>query len=625
MKTSIATVTLSGTLSEKLEAAANAGFQGVEIFENDLTQSDMNAREVGQYATDLGLDIIALQPLRDFEAMPDKQRQQNFFRARKKFDVMQELGAQQLLICSNVSPHAMNDPVRAAHDLHELAELAQQEGLYIGYEALAWGRYVKDYDQAWDIVGQADHDHLGIVLDSFHIFARDLNLDVLRDQIPEHKIALAQLADAPNLEMEVLYFSRHFRCFPGQGGMPIQDFVQCLKDKSYQGYWSHEIFNDDFRASSPDNKSIDGMRSMIWLDEHTDSSQETVAPPEISNVEFIEFAIKGHSGSELVDLLHRLGFQETHQHRSKQVTLMQQGDINLILNCEPESAGHRHYIEHGVSVCALGMATENSKAMIDRAERYHCRLFDNQAGPGELNIPAIMGVGDSLLYLLDKDTKYRFYDIDFVANQKSDADVSPGLDRVDHIGQSVPSEDFLSASLFYKTVLGFDIQPNKDLADIYGLVVSRVASSPNDQVRIPINMSTAGEASSQRFVRQTHGSGVQQIALGCDDIFKAVEQVGQDVILDIPDNYYRDLEARFALPEEQLERLQAHNVMYDQDESGGEFYHFYTRETHGVFFEVLQRIGYEGYGEANAHVRLAAQARLYKQEQERLGTLLSLY
>lgn len=624
MKTSIATVTLSGTLPEKLEAAAQAGFRGVEIFENDLTQCDLSAQEIGALARSLGLTIIALQPLRDFEAMPEPQRGQNFFRARKKFELMHDLGTDTLLICSNVSPLSIDDPDRAAADLRELAELAALEGFFIGYEALAWGQHVKDYTQAWDIVRKADHPNLGIVLDTFHIFARHNSLDVLRDEIPLDKITLAQLADAPNMEMEVLYFSRHYRCFPGQGGMPTVAFAQCLKDKGYEGYWSHEIFNDDFRASSPTRKAVDGMRSMVWLDEES-SPATAESEAEITDLEFIEFAVKGPSGEDLVSLLEALGFRETHTHRSKDVSLMQQGDVNLVLNRETESQGHRHYMEHGVSVCALGLETKSSSAMLKRARRYGCPRFDNQTGPGELNIPAVLGVGDSLIYLLDKDTRYHFYDVDFVPVQSLETTSGPGLQRVDHIGQAVPSDEFLSASLLYKAAFNFSIESSFDLPDVYGLVVSRVASSPNHQVQIPINMSTAGEASAQRFVKKTLGSGVQQIAFACDDIFKAAAAVGKDIILDIPANYYRDLEARFGLSETFLKQLADYGILYDQDAAGGEFYHFYTRETHGVFFEVLQRVNYGGYGAANSHIRLAAQARMYKEEQKRLGELVALY
>ncbi|KEA62322.1 4-hydroxyphenylpyruvate dioxygenase [Marinobacterium lacunae] len=607
MKTAIATVTLSGSLPAKLEAAAAAGFQGIEIFENDLIQYDGSPADVRRLAESLGLEIIALQPFRDMEGMPEPYRSQKLRYIQRKFELMHALGTNRFLMCSNVSPHASSDRNQCAADLHEIAEMAAKEGLHVGYEALAWGRYIADYEDAWDLIKRADHPNLGINLDTFHMFARGNTLDCLRDEITLDKIALVQVADAPIMQMDVLQYSRHFRCFPGQGDLPVVEFVQCLKDKGFDDYLSHEIFNDEFRSSSPKEKAVDGMRSLIWLDEQT-SKQPSLPAPEIMDVEFVEFAIEGDSGEELMGMLKGLGFRETHRHRSKDVSLMRQGDINLILNKEPESLAHEHYQLHGVSVCALALATNDLKSMLERAERYHLPRFANQAGPGELNIPAVRGIGDSLVYFVERSGKFRFFDIDFVPVEGENGGL--GLSRIDHVGQSVSNTDFLSASFFYKSLFDFTIEPSQDLPDIYGLVVSRTAESRNGRVRIPINMSEARQASPQRFIQRSRGSGFQQIAFECEDIFAAAAGIGMGHILPIPENYYSDIGAKFSLPQEQLERLRSYNILFDRNEEGGEFFHFYTVETHGVFFEVVQRSGgYSRYGEANAHIRFAAQAR----------------
>src|SRR5471030_507884 len=134
-----------GALEEKFAAAAKAGFRAVEIFENDLTFFSGKVRDARQMARDLGLEIVALQPMRDFEAMPDPVRARNFERAARKFDVMHELGARLLCLCSNVSEEAIDDPARAAEDLAELADRGRQHGFSIGYEALAWGRHIRDW------------------------------------------------------------------------------------------------------------------------------------------------------------------------------------------------------------------------------------------------------------------------------------------------------------------------------------------------------------------------------------------------------------------------------------------------------------------------------------------------
>lgn len=611
MKTAIATVTLSGSLPDKLQAAADAGFDAVEIFENDLIQFSGTPSDVRQIADDLGLHILALQPFRDLEANPDPIREQKIYYVQRKFEMMHELGTSRMLCCSNVSPLCINDPARAAADLNHIAELASKEGFTVGYEALAWGRHTADYEDAWNIVKLADHPALGINLDTFHMFSRGNTLDCLRDEITNDKIALVQIADAPLLQMhDFLQYSRHFRCFPGQGDLPVVEFMQVLKDKGFDDYISHEIFNDEFRASSAKERAVDGMRSMIWLDEQLQAPASTPEQkPEITDYEFIEFAIDGAEGAALIGMLEALGFKENYCHVSKDVGLMQMNDINLVLNRERESAAHQHYKRHGASVCALAFTTNDAKASLKRADRYRMRRFNNQAGPGELNIPAIKGIGDSLVYLVERSKKFRFYDIDFEQIEGVEtADL--GLQRVDHVAQSVSNTEFLSASFFYKSVLDFKIDPAQDLPDIYGLVTSRVASSPNGKVRLPINMTEARQASPQRFIQRSHGSGVQQIAFACEDIFKMAAQIGEQNILPIPENYYRDIEARFQLPEEQIEKLKASNILFDRNDDG-EFFHCYTREVQGVFFEVVQRVGnYQGYGEPNAHIRFAAQAYL---------------
>src|SRR6185295_10812056 len=234
MKTSIATVSLSGTLGEKLEAIANARFDAVEIFENDLVTFNGTPADVRKACGELGLDIVTLQPFRDFEGMPDAQRARVFARAERKFDVMQELGTDLLMICSNVSPESLGGIERAAADLRELGERATKRGMRVAFEALAWGRHINDYRDSWEAVRRADHPAVGLVLDSFHILARKTDLGAIR-AIPRDRIFLVQVADAPVLDMDYLSWSRHYRNFPGQGGLPLADFMQALLATGYDG------------------------------------------------------------------------------------------------------------------------------------------------------------------------------------------------------------------------------------------------------------------------------------------------------------------------------------------------------------------------------------------------------
>ena len=165
MQTAIATVCLSGVLNEKLEAIAAAGFKGVEMFENDLLSFNGTPADVRRMIEGLGLRTITFQPFRDFEGMPTERRARVFQRAERKFDLMQELGCDLLMICSNVSPESLGGIDRSAADLRELGERAAKRGLRVGFEALAWGRHINDYRDAWELVRRADHPAIGVVLE----------------------------------------------------------------------------------------------------------------------------------------------------------------------------------------------------------------------------------------------------------------------------------------------------------------------------------------------------------------------------------------------------------------------------------------------------------------------------
>jgi len=234
MRRAIATVSLSGMLREKLEAIAAARFDGVEIFENDLLQFPGSPRDVRRLCEDLGLRIDLFQPFRDFEGVGPAQLQRNLDRAERKFDLMQELGTDLILVCSNVQPSLDADPALMASQLRELAERAGRRGLRIGYEALAWGTAVNRFAQAWDLVQRADHPHLGLILDSFHTL-------VLKDDwrsiatLPGERIFYVQLADAPWVNTDPLTHSRHYRCFPGQGEFAVAPFLGATANSPWPG------------------------------------------------------------------------------------------------------------------------------------------------------------------------------------------------------------------------------------------------------------------------------------------------------------------------------------------------------------------------------------------------------
>ncbi len=619
MRTSIATVSLSGSLGEKLEAIAAARFDAVEIFENDLLSSSGTPADVRRAVADLGLEVVTLQPFRDFEGLPDDKRARAFARAERKFDIMQELGCDLLMICSNVSADSLGGIDRAAADLHALGERAAARGLRIAFEALAWGRHINDYRDAWEVVRRANHPAVGLVLDTFHILARKTELNTIR-AIPRDKIFLVQVADAPILQMDYLSWSRHFRNFPGQGDLPLVGFMEALVATGYDGALSLEIFNDQFRAGSARRVAVDGHRSLRYLlDQLANKTGKLVAgaprlPPRAvcSGAEFIEFAIDEASAVKLEVLLVGLGFRRAGQHKSKAVTRWTQGAINLVVNLEKEGFAHSFNITHGSAVCAIGLKVDDAAATFDRATLLLDQPFRQAVGPGELEIPAVRGVGGSLVYLLDAKSELgRVWDIEFEDTGEGHSNAA-GLLAVDHISQSMHYEEVLTWLLFYTSLLHVTKSPVQDVADPAGLVRSQVIQSEDGGIRIILNASQSQRTQSSRFLTELFGSGVQHIAFATTDIVATVARLKQNGVklLPIPENYYDNLEANTDLPAERIAMLKANNILYDRD-GDGEYLQVYTDTfEHRFFFEMVERRGgYNGYGATNAPIRLAAQAR----------------
>ncbi len=620
MQTAIATVSLSGTLDEKLEAIAGAKFTGVEIFENDLLSFNGTPREVRGIVDGLGLRTITFQPFRDFEGMAEPQRTRVFSRAERKFDLMQELGCDLLLVCSNVSPEAQGGIDRAAADFHELGERAAKRGLRVAFEALAWGRHVNDYRDSWEIVRRTDHPAVGLVLDSFHVLVRGTDLRPIRS-IPKDRIFLVQIADAPLLDMDYLSWSRHYRCFPGQGELAIGEFMAALQATGFAGLVSLEIFSDRFRAGSARSVAIDGQRSLLFMFDRLRQATGAAVPgiralpppSKVAGIEFLEFAMDDASAAPFERFLAGMGFARAGLHRSKDVTRWRQGDINIVVNREKEGFAHSFGIVHGPSVCAMALRVDDAAATVARAVRLLDRPFRQAVGAGELHIPAVRGVGGSLIYFVDDKSELgRLWDVDF-APVADTGGADAGLTRFDHLSQTMYFEEMLTWLLFYTSL--FDVQkaPVQDVIDPSGIVQSQAIEAAGDAaVRLVLNASQSRQTMASRFVDDFFGSGVQQIALASDDILRTVGRLTANGIdfLAIPENYYDDLGARSDLDPGRIERLRAANILYDRD-GAAEFLHAYTRTLDGGFyFEIVERRGYRGYGAVNAPIRLAAQARL---------------
>lgn len=617
MRTSIATVSISGDLGEKLEAIAAAGFDGVEIFENDLLTYGATPAEIGRIARGLGLEITLFQPFRDFEGLPEPLRSRAFERARRKFELMQELGTSLMLICSSVSPAALGGIDRAAADLNELGDIARAAGVRVGYEALAWGRHVNDHRDAWEIVRRADHPNIGLILDSFHTLARKIDPNTIRS-IPGDKIFIVQLADAPLIDMDLLYWSRHYRNMPGEGDLPVVDFMRAVVATGYNGPWSLEIFNDQFRGGAPRTIAADGHRSLVYLMDQVARAEPEIAvaapamPPrvEVHGVEFIEFTADGSGATQIAELLRSLGFARAGRHRSKDVTLYRQGSINIVVNTERTGLAHSSFVAHGTSAYAMGLKVADARATVARATALGAQMFDQPVAEGELKIPAIRGVGGGLIYFLDDRSELsRVWDVEFTREGEPDA-WPAGLSRIDHVAQTMNYDEMLTWVLFYRSIFATAKSPMVDVLDPGGLVRSQVIENAAGSLRLTLNGADNARTFAGRFVSGSFGSAIQHLALATGDIFATAEAVHRAGLapLAISANYYEDLEARLGLDAELVDRLRRFNILYDRDD-GGEFFQFYTPTLgEGFFIEILERRGaYKGYGAPNAPFRIAAQ------------------
>ncbi|PZG15431.1 bifunctional sugar phosphate isomerase/epimerase/4-hydroxyphenylpyruvate dioxygenase family protein [Nonomuraea aridisoli] len=570
MRKSIATVSVSGTLTEKLEAIAAAGFDGVEIFENDLLVCPLPPEEIRARAADLGLTIDLYQPFRDFEAMPAELLERNLRRAERKFEVMERLGADLLLVCSNVSPYAIGDDDLAAEHLRLLAERAAAHGVRIAYEALAWGRHVNEYLHAWRIVRQADHPALGVCLDSFHILSRGSD-PIGIEAVPGEKIFFLQLADAPRLAMDVLQWSRHYRCFPGQGSFDVAGLVRHVLDAGYDGPLSLEVFNDHFRQADTARTARDGMRSLIALEDTLRGFAHPVVP---TGFAFAELADAG----PLRDLLSGLGFAPTGSHPTKPVELWEQGGARLLLNATGAEP----------ALIAIGLDSPDPAGAVKRAETLLSPVLPRERAPQEARLDAVAAPDGTEIF---------FCDTAWLSDFSPERRVPGEITGVDHVALTQPWHQFDEAALFYRSVLGLRSQGSLEVPDPYGMLRSKAMAAPGGEVRMVINIAEVGAGDLPR----------QHVALACDDLLTVARRLRRDhpeLLLPIPGNYYDDLEARHDVDPE----LRELGVLYDRDESGGEFWHLYTVTVGRVFVELVQRKGgYDGYGAANAPIRLAVQ------------------
>jgi 4-hydroxyphenylpyruvate dioxygenase len=605
---SIATVCLSGLLKDKIPAIAKAGFRGIELFENDVITHPGTVAEIRQMVEDHGLEVVAYQPFRDFEGLPEPFRKQTLERAKRKLDLTSQLGCDLMMVCSSVSPDSDGGIIRAAADFSELGELAAERDMRVAFEALAWGRQINDYRDSWEVVRRADHDNVGLCLDTFHIFSRDTDLKAIKN-IPGDRIFLVQIADAPRLSMDTLSWSRHYRCFPGQGELPLGKFMHNLVATGYDGPLSLEVFNDQFRSGEIERTAADGYRSLVFLNAKTERrDQQSLAPQQQPNgIGFLEFAIEPDQRDAFRQLITAMGFTLAGNHRAKAVEHWQQGEIHFVLNFEKDSFAESYYHQHGSSVCAIALLFDKIDEVTSRASDLNYPRYFGDPTRNDRGNPGIDGLSENLLYFV-ANTESSCWESDF--ERTKNFQNQSYLERIDHISVTLSYEEMLRETLLYRAMFGMKAGSGVDVYDPGGLVKSQIMQSLDNQVCIALNSSSAQNTLANQLYERQSGSGVQHIALRTRDIFLVARTLTDlDVkTLKLPENYYDDLAARFSLDDKQLTVMANYGILYDRDESGG-FYQLYLEHFADRFcFEIVQRDGYTGFGAANTPLRSACQS-----------------
>ncbi|WP_375057357.1 4-hydroxyphenylpyruvate dioxygenase [Zobellella sp. DQSA1] len=319
--------------------------------------------------------------------------------------------------------------------------------------------------------------------------------------------------------------------------------------------------------------------------------------------EFVEYA--SSEPEQLARLFERLGFVAIARHRSKNVTLYRQGDINFILNAEPNSRAEQFAHIHGPCANAMAFRVKDAARAIEQLAANGAKVVESGAGPMELQIPAIEGIGGSLIYLVDRYGDQSIYDVDF--RPIPGVDQHPGgvgLTYIDHLTHNVAMGNMDVWSGFYQKHFNFREIRYFDIEGKLTGLKSRAMTSPCGKIRIPINESADEKSQIEEFLHQYKGEGIQHIALGTRDIFRTVETLrdGGMTFMTTPDTYYEKLDARLPGHGEDVARLHRNHILMDGAPTQGQglLLQIFTDTVIGpIFFEIIQRKGNEGFGEGN--------------------------
>jgi 4-hydroxyphenylpyruvate dioxygenase len=318
--------------------------------------------------------------------------------------------------------------------------------------------------------------------------------------------------------------------------------------------------------------------------------------------EFVEYTAP--DVAQLHKLFEQMGFRAVARHRSKAVTLYRQGEVNFIVNAEPESHGSRFARAHGPSACAMAFRVKDAAYAYRKLLELGAKPFQNQVGPMELNIPAIEGIGGSVIYLVDRYGEHSIYDVDFVPTDptKGFAHEGAGLAEIDHVTHNVFRGNMEKWAGFYERLFNFLEIRYFDIEGKLTGLKSRAMTSPDGKIRIPINESSDDKSQIEEYLHAYQGEGIQHIALGANDIYKSVETLRTKGVAfqDTPDTYYERIDNRLKGHGEDVERMKRYRILIDGGQDQGLLLQIFTQNAIGpIFFELIQRKGNEGFGEGN--------------------------
>jgi 4-hydroxyphenylpyruvate dioxygenase len=316
--------------------------------------------------------------------------------------------------------------------------------------------------------------------------------------------------------------------------------------------------------------------------------------------EFVEYTAP--DPEQLRSLFAKMGFPVTARHRSKNVTLHRQGDINFVINAEPQGFGQQFARVHGPSACAMAFRVNDAAAAFRRAVELGAKPVETRVGPMELHIPAIEGIGGSLIYLVDRYGDRTIYDVDFVRVQDPLAVRAAGLTLIDHLTHNVNRGNMNRWAGFYEKLFNFREIRYFDIEGKKTGLFSRAMTSPCGKIRIPINESQDDKSQIEEYLREYHGEGIQHIALFTDDIYASVDALCANGVefQDTPDTYYEGVDARVTGHRESLARMKERRILIDGSAKDGILLQIFTKNVIGpIFFEIIQRKGNEGFGEGN--------------------------